>query len=84
MSKFVKHDSGVAVRFEGGGYFDMNGIGDWSLAGDPTTASLFTTLKEAKEFIRELHIEDHAEYVSIVRTVEVKTGADAELQVESR
>jgi hypothetical protein len=61
---------GFAIRDINGGFFDINGIGDWSLAGDVTTCDIFETVKAAEDCILENNMdEDECEIVAIVRAV---------------
>jgi hypothetical protein len=67
--------TGFAVRAnDGEGYYDMNGIGDWSLAGDAETCSIFGTPDEAFEAMADADCDDDYEVIHISRNVEVTVG----------
>lgn len=65
--------TGFAIRArDGEGHYDMNGIGDWSLAGDVETCAIFGSKEEAEEVLRDLVDDDGYQVVRITRTVEVE------------
>jgi hypothetical protein len=66
-------ESGFAIKGESGGYFEINGIGDWSLAGDECSAAIFRTKTAAAEAI-EQHELDNVSVVAITRTTAVTVG----------
>lgn len=71
----VKTTTGFAVRSsDGEGYYDMNGIGDWSLAGDPETCAIFDTPEEAIEAASDGYDGDDLQVVPITRSIEVTVG----------
>jgi len=67
-------ESGFGIRGTGGGYYDMNGIGDWSLAGDAATCELFASIEAAEEVVDESLDNDGISIVQITRTVVVQIG----------
>lgn len=65
-------ENGYAIRC-GRSFYEMNGIGDWSLAGDIDHCLVFPTREGAQEVIDE-HIEaEDVEIVALSRSIQVKT-----------
>lgn len=69
-------EQGYAIRTGADGYFDMNGIGDWSLAGGPEDAYIFATPDEAREAIKnnDLDFAAEVEIVPITREIIYHVG----------
>lgn len=71
----MKTTAGFAVlSSDDGGYYEMNGIGDWSLAGDLETCSIFDTPEDAIEAVSDGYEGDDLQVVPITRSVEVTIG----------
>lgn len=75
MATQVEKENGFAVRGDNGGYFAMNGLGDWSLAESVEGAAIFSTIKDAWDVLIGCDVApDEVELVPISRTIDVTFG----------
>ena len=77
----VRAEKGFGIRAaKSGGFFGMNGLGDWSLAEDEYAASVFPTVEEAFQIAREVLSGDDVEFVPIDRTTRVTLSEPVEVE----
>ncbi len=63
----IKIEHGYVIQGESDGYYEVNGLGDWTLAGEESTASIFTDKEEAEQTAREM-VGSHCKVVEVTRT----------------
>jgi hypothetical protein len=65
---FISIEHGFVIRHgNGGGFYEMNGLGDWTFAGSERTAALYTDKEEAEEMVKGFP-EDELEVIEVHRT----------------
>jgi hypothetical protein len=77
----IKIEHGYVIRGVAGGYFEVNGLGDWTLAGDMQNASIYIDRNEAQNTMNENVLNTDAEIVEVNRLTAFKLGPLTEAEL---
>lgn len=74
-------EDGYVIKLDAG-YYEINGLGDWTLAGNGKTAEMFDTEAEANEVIRDNVFDSDIKLCKVIHVTRVVAFYEDPLTIE--